>query len=67
MWQAVCDGCGLKGVGTEIIAWDSSEGAELEAIESGWQWIGRKLFCPDCMDKIRAQEEAADDEVTYMA
>jgi hypothetical protein len=62
MYQAVCDRCQRRGVGEEIVAWDSQEGAELEAIDSGWQWIGRKLYCPDCVDLMECESEAEEDK-----
>lgn len=48
MYQAVCDQCQRKGVGDEVVAWDNADGAELEALESGWQWLNGKLYCSDC-------------------
>lgn len=56
MYQAVCDGCQRKGVGEEVAAWDCAEGAELEALESGWQWLNGKLYCNECAPAVGNQE-----------
>lgn len=56
MYQAVCDQCQRKGVGDEVVAWDSADGAELEALESGWQWLNGKLYCPDCAPVVSGSE-----------
>lgn len=52
MYQAQCDCCQRKGVGDELVAWDCEEGAELEALESGWQWLNGKLYCNECAPKV---------------
>nr|DAI97884.1 MAG TPA: pre-60S ribosomal subunit biogenesis, Nmd3, peptidyl transferase.5A [Caudoviricetes sp.] len=61
MYQAVCDRCQRKGVGDEVVAWDCAEGAELEALESGWQWLNGKLYCPDCAAIVDAEQGEEDE------
>ncbi len=56
MFQAVCDRCKRKDVGDEVVAWDCAEGAELEAVESGWQWLNGQLYCPDCASAVNAEQ-----------
>lgn len=54
MYQAVCDNCQRKGAGDEVVAWDCAEGAELEALESGCQWLNGKLYCPESASAVNA-------------
>ncbi len=62
MYQAVCDHCQRKGVGDEVVAWDNAEGAELEALESGWQWLNGKLYCADCAPNVEENEQREEAE-----
>ena len=51
MYQAVCDGCGKSHVDelNGYVAWSDMWSAKNTAMDTGWQEIDGKLYCPDCM------------------
>ena len=54
MYQAVCDGCGLKSDG----AWRTAELAKLQVTDlDDWQEIDNKLYCPDCYEYDEETDE----------
>lgn len=52
MYQAVCDGCGKSHVNENMgcCAWVDGCSAIEDAYEAGWDEIGGKLYCPDCVE-----------------
>lgn len=54
-YQAVCDRCG-RHCGEDEGEYPDSDDAEEYALDGGWQWIDRKLYCPECAAKLKEDE-----------
>lgn len=51
MYSVVCDRCGKTyGVDDGIISWGDECTAKEQAMESEWEEIGDKHYCPDCYE-----------------
>ena len=50
MYSVVCDRCGKEFETYDFVAWTDECSAREQALESEWQEIGGKHYCPDCYE-----------------
>ena len=58
MYRAVCDHCGKSFIDEDVnkTAWDTREQAFGVAFDVGWKQIDGNLYCPDCVE-LKKQEQ----------
>lgn len=59
MYRAVCDHCGTSFIDEDVnkTAWDTQEQAFGVAFDAGWKQIDGKLYCPDCVELNKQEQD----------